>query len=66
MFTGAVRLVYAVVYSLTLSLAIAIGTNLFTVISSSANTEIADYTCSSVHDVNGPWWQMPISPWMRE
>ncbi len=65
MFTGAVRLVYSVIYSLTLGLAIAIGTNLFTVMNSTVTKEIADYKCTTVHNLNGPWWQMPVSPWLR-
>ena len=60
MSTGAVRLCYAAVYAMSMGLGIAIGTSLYTVIDTSVEDVIVDYMCSSVHHVDGPWWQRPV------
>ncbi len=60
MSTGAVRLCYSVVYAMSMGLGIAIGTSLYTVIDNNVEDVIVDYTCSSVHHVDGPWWQQPV------
>ncbi len=64
MLTGAARVCFVVVFALALGLAITMGTTFFTVIDSSIDDFIQDYKCKDVHDLNGPWWQRSVNPWL--
>ena len=63
MMAGAIRLAYAVVFTMTLGLSIAIGTEFYEVVGVKTDGFIIDYTCSIVHHEGAPWYQRPISPW---
>ena len=60
---GAVRLCYALMYSLFLGFGLAIGAELFQTIVGRGVVGATDYACSQSHDPEGPWWQRTPSLW---
>ncbi|KLO08368.1 hypothetical protein SCHPADRAFT_944511 [Schizopora paradoxa] len=63
MLTGAARVVFVVIFAISLGLGITMGTSLYALIDTSFENFVADYKCVDVHDVNGPWWQRQVNPW---
>ncbi|KAF8435404.1 DUF1212-domain-containing protein [Boletus edulis BED1] len=60
---GAVRLCFALMYSLFLGFGLAIGAEVYEKIIGRANIGPTDYTCVDSHDPKGPWWQQTPSLW---
>ncbi|KAF8597700.1 DUF1212-domain-containing protein [Ceratobasidium sp. AG-I] len=61
--SGSVRLCYSIIYSIFLGFGLSIGAEVFHAVSGQRVLGASDYTCSSVHDPNGPWWQKDPSPY---
>ncbi|KAJ1303941.1 hypothetical protein OPQ81_008352 [Rhizoctonia solani] len=61
--SGSVRLCYSIIYSIFLGFGLSIGAELFHGISKQRVWGADDYTCSHVHDPNGPWWQRTAGPY---
>jgi uncharacterized membrane protein YjjP (DUF1212 family) len=55
--SGAVRLCFALMYSLVLGFGLAIGAQIYQEATKTSIYGATDYTCSSSHDPNGPWYQ---------
>jgi uncharacterized membrane protein YjjP (DUF1212 family) len=55
--SGAVRLCYAIVYSLFLGFGLAAGAQIFTRVSNTRIVGPEDYSCAETHDPHGGWWQ---------
>ena len=60
---GAVRLCFALMYSLFLGFGLAIGAELYQRIIGQSIIGPTDYTCVESHDPAGPWWQKTPSLW---
>ncbi|KAJ8591269.1 DUF1212-domain-containing protein [Rhizopogon salebrosus TDB-379] len=60
---GAVRLCYALMYSLFLGFGLAIGAELYQTIIGRGIFGETNYTCNQSHDPEGPWWQRTPSLW---
>ncbi|CAE6542804.1 unnamed protein product [Rhizoctonia solani] len=61
--SGSVRLCYSIIYSIFLGFGLSIGAELFHAVSNQRVWGADDYTCSRVHDPNGPWWQRTAGPY---
>ncbi|KDN36610.1 hypothetical protein RSAG8_10713, partial [Rhizoctonia solani AG-8 WAC10335] len=61
--SGSVRLCYSIIYSIFLGFGLSIGAELFHAVSKQRVWGADDYTCSHVHDPNGPWWQKTAGPY---
>jgi hypothetical protein len=64
--SGAVRLCYALMYSLFLGFGLAIGAEVYEKISNKALVGPEDYSCKQSHDPSGPWWQRTPSLYFGE
>lgn len=60
---GAVRLCFALMYSLFLGFGLAIGGELYEKIVGQSIIGPTDYACIHSHDPTGPWWQQTPSLW---
>ncbi|KIK99531.1 hypothetical protein PAXRUDRAFT_822693 [Paxillus rubicundulus Ve08.2h10] len=60
---GAVRLCFALMYSLFLGFGLAIGAELYQKLVGQNIFGATDYTCVESHDPAGPWWQQTPSMW---
>lgn len=60
---GAVRLCFAVMYSLFLGFGLAIGAEVYSKLIGKGIIGPTDYTCVASHDPAGPWWQQTPSLW---
>ncbi|KAH7886562.1 hypothetical protein F5I97DRAFT_1926861 [Phlebopus sp. FC_14] len=60
---GAVRLCFALMYSLFLGFGLAIGAELYQKLAGEPVFGATDYTCVDSHDPMGPWWQQTPSLW---
>ncbi|KAF8553122.1 DUF1212-domain-containing protein [Imleria badia] len=60
---GAVRLCFALMYSLFLGFGLAIGAQIYQRILGRSIIGPIDYTCVDSHDPAGPWWQRTPSLW---
>ncbi|KAH0835484.1 hypothetical protein J3R83DRAFT_9150 [Lanmaoa asiatica] len=60
---GAVRLCFALMYSLFLGFGLAIGAQLYQRILGQTIVGPTDYTCVYSHDPAGPWWQQTPTLW---
>ncbi|KAH7910076.1 DUF1212-domain-containing protein [Hygrophoropsis aurantiaca] len=58
---GAVRLCFALMYSLFLGFGLAIGAELYQTMLGEGVVGATDYTCRDSHDPEGPWWQQTPS-----
>jgi hypothetical protein len=61
--SGAVRLCYALTYSLFLGFGLAIGAQMFERVTGTSVKGPEDYSCSQTHVADGPWWQRTPSTW---
>ncbi|CAE7083162.1 unnamed protein product [Rhizoctonia solani] len=61
--SGSVRLCYSIIYSIFLGFGLSIGAELFHAVSKQRVWGADDYTCSRIHDPNGPWWQRTAGPY---
>ncbi|KAG8689911.1 hypothetical protein FRC11_014924 [Ceratobasidium sp. 423] len=61
--SGSVRLCYSIIYSIFLGFGLSIGAELFHAVSKQRVWGADDYTCSHIHDPNGPWWQRTAGPY---
>jgi uncharacterized membrane protein YjjP (DUF1212 family) len=61
--SGAVRLCYALMYSLFLGFGLAIGAQVFEKIFNEQVYGPEDYTCAQTHHPDGPWYQRTASTW---
>ena len=62
--SGAVRLCYAIMYSLFLGFGLSIGGTLYEKFTGNPVASPEDYTCASSHHSNGPWYQRtPSGEW---
>ena len=64
---GSVRMFFAIIYSLFLGVGLSIGAQLYRLftnreIEGMDNQTSVDYSCSSVHHGDGPWYQQTIDP----
>jgi hypothetical protein len=55
--SGAVRLCFAMVYSLFLGFGLAIGSEVYQKMTGKTIVGSQDYSCALSHNPNGPWWQ---------
>jgi hypothetical protein len=55
--SGAVRLCYALMYSLFLGFGLAIGAEVYEKMFTTTVVGPEDYSCGQSHDPFGPWWQ---------
>ncbi|KIJ62428.1 hypothetical protein HYDPIDRAFT_94568 [Hydnomerulius pinastri MD-312] len=60
---GAVRLCFALMYSLFLGFGLAIGAEMYQKLLGRSIIGPTDYTCVDSHDPMGPWWQQTPSLW---
>ncbi|KAF9222193.1 DUF1212-domain-containing protein [Gyrodon lividus] len=60
---GAVRLCFALMYSLFLGFGLAIGAEIYEKLVGQTIVGATDYTCVESHDPAGPWWQQTPSLW---
>ncbi|KAL4061818.1 hypothetical protein V8B97DRAFT_648494 [Scleroderma yunnanense] len=60
---GAVRLCFALMYSLFLGFGLAIGAEVYSKLVGKAIVGPTDYACVVSHDPAGPWWQRTPSLW---
>ncbi|KAF9233444.1 hypothetical protein BU15DRAFT_53866 [Melanogaster broomeanus] len=60
---GAVRLCFALMYSLFLGFGLSIGAELYEKIIGQTVLGATDYACVQSHDPAGPWWQQTPSVW---
>ncbi|KII84961.1 hypothetical protein PLICRDRAFT_349447 [Plicaturopsis crispa FD-325 SS-3] len=59
--SGAVRLCFALMYSLFLGFGLAIGAEVYESVTSHSIVGAQDYSCTSSHDPTGPWYQQTPS-----
>ena len=64
--SGAVRLCYALMYSLFLGFGLAIGAEVYEKVSYKSLVGPEDYSCRESHDPHGPWWQRTPSLYFGE
>ncbi|KAG7449795.1 uncharacterized protein BT62DRAFT_1002105 [Guyanagaster necrorhizus] len=58
--SGAVRMFYAVIYSLFLGFGQSVGAEAYEKITSHSVVGVTDYTCALTHDPEGGWWQRAV------
>ncbi|KAK0494937.1 DUF1212-domain-containing protein [Armillaria luteobubalina] len=61
--SGAVRMFYAVIYSLFLGFGLSIGAEAYEKITTHSVVGVTDYKCTLSHDPEGAWWQRTPSGW---
>ncbi|CED84544.1 Domain of unknown function DUF3815 [Phaffia rhodozyma] len=60
--SGAVRLVFSVLYAIFLSFGLAVGMEFYIRLTGLAVRGSSDYQCTALR-TNAPWWRASISPW---
>ncbi|TFK51186.1 DUF1212-domain-containing protein [Heliocybe sulcata] len=61
--SGAVRLCFAIMYSLFLGFGLAIGAEIYQAVTHQRVLGPEDYSCAVSHDPSGGWWQRTPSTW---
>ncbi|KIY72332.1 DUF1212-domain-containing protein [Cylindrobasidium torrendii FP15055 ss-10] len=61
--SGSVRLIYAVIYAIFVAFGLFVGAELFELMTEKPVSGLEDYYCSSVHTIEGPWWQRSSGVW---